>query len=55
MIEKDLKNFEKELGNLLSRYMDTQKVIEKEDDYPNTHDFFKILEDCEDLIKRVNK
>ena len=48
---KSLENFEKELGDFLSPYINKIEEL----DFPDEHDFYGIVESCEDLIKRLNK
>ena len=52
---KDIKHLEKDLEQLLGGYMDTEQADLKADDYPNEHDFFNILNSCEELINRINE
>jgi hypothetical protein len=51
---KDLKHLEQELGELLGKYMSAEQSDFRTDDYPNEHEFYKILENCEELIKAIN-
>ena len=52
---KNLDNFENELAEFLSQYIYLEKAEKHGDDYPNEHDFFNIVESCEELIERINK
>ena len=51
---KELKELEKELGDLLSQYCDSKKVEERADNWVDEHEFYGILNECEELIKRIN-
>ena len=48
---KEIKEFEKDFGELLSKYVDS--TVEAE--YPEEHEFYCLVERCEDLIKDINK
>ena len=52
---KDIKELEQELGNLLSEYCNQELVSKRLDNWIDEHDFYGILNDCEELINKINK
>ena len=52
---KDMANLESELSELLSQYCDSEKVQKRADNWIDEHDFLAILNDCEELVKKINE
>jgi sugar-specific transcriptional regulator TrmB len=52
---QELANLQKDLADLLSKYIDPEKARTNEYNWVLEHDFFNILENCEDLINNNNK
>jgi len=52
---KDIKELEQELGNLLSKYCNQELIAKRLDNWIDEHDFYGILNSCEELINKINK
>ena len=52
--EKDISEFEEEFKTLLTKYIN-EETQNEEMTLSQEHDYFKLLNDCEEFIKLINK
>ena len=50
-----LEYFEEDFKELMSKYLEEKQMIDRDGDFPIEHDFYCLIDECEQFIKKFNK